>query len=206
MLFTLQLWVNILKYTDALTTVRVAKTCKPLYALIQIYLEKKLISPIPALQTTLEITEVHASWKNHILSVDLPTECSICVFKDVNKDSCFVYKVSDPDPFIAPTFPNLRSPNQKVGLHFKVFKTPDIEFKCLTSKLNMELHHDGSWQWWSGTSNVMLTPRTKKIYHQELGDGYFYFPFGRRRGAKGYKVKIHREIFNLYPLQPLSTK
>ena len=228
MIFPLELWANILKYTDALSTVCVAKTCKQLYELIQIYLENKLIAPIPATQTTLEITKVHASHEIHILSVDLPADCLVRVFKDTSSDSCSVYKMSNHEPSIGLgatkgtsslsqrlwrskllidlTFPDLRSPNQKIALIFKVLKTLEIEYKCLTSKLNMELHHNKIYQWWIGTNNVMLTPRTKKTYREDVGDWYFYFPISKRRESKGYKVKISNYIFVLHPLQPLYSK
>jgi len=164
MFFSLELWANILRYTDTLATINVAKTCKLLYELIQIYVDKRLISPIPTIQITLEVYKVHASHKLHILSINLPIDCSIHVFKDSSLDRCSIYKINALDSLIALSFPDLRSPNQKVALIFNVSKSPEIEYKCLTSKLNMELHHNGIYQWWIGTNNVMITPKTKKNY------------------------------------------
>lgn len=202
MLFPLEIWINISIYADALTIARIAQSCKKLYELIRIHVEKKYLNPAPTMLMQLDVWKLHGYLKEPITKVCLPTNCWIYIYKDSSKRHYSVKK-SELDPHIDLTFPDLRSPNTKRALMFRLLKPSEIEYKCFTSKLNVEIHNNGVFQWWTGTINVMQTPRIKKFYKLDVGEWYFYLPIGKKKESRGYKIKVSKEIFTISALQAL---
>lgn len=204
MLFPLEIWLNILKYTDALTMARVAKSCRDLYELIHVYIEKNHLNPPPTLVTYLNIWKLH--WENpKITKICLPTNCWIYISKDRSKTQRYIQK-SATESHIELTFPDIRSSDTKAALMFRVLDFGEIEYKCFTSKLNLELHNVDH-------PAGRYTPRIKKLYKLDMDGWCFYLPIIRmktpgwrcRWSQGGYKIKISREEFTISTIKTLPT-
>lgn len=205
MIFPLEIWIDILKHADALTTARIAQSCKELYELIRVYVDNKGLNPSPTLMMRLDIYKTHG-WLEipKITKVCLPIDYCICVCKDTSKiEGCLQKSMFK--RHIDLTFPDLRSPNTKLAFRFRLLNESEVGYICFTSKLNVELHYDGVDEWWMGTKRTMQTPRVKDIYKIDVGYWYFYFPIGKRKSSQGYKLKVSREMFTLSALQALSS-